>query len=320
MVQYSQLNRYQNMRVRVKELSLDGVVVSGRPVIGKDIFVSSTSGNVANNGLTPTAAVLTLEAGINLCTASQGDRVFMLPGHAETISSATALNFDLAGIDIIGLGAGSARPTITLDTGNTTTIPVTAANITISNVLFVANFLSIAACFTIASAKNFQAYNCDFRETSSTLNFLNIFQTTGGANTADGLTVVGCTWEGIGTTSVNSFILTANTIDSAKIISNRVSTVKTTDTSILLTVTAGILTLFDCGDNCVYSKQTATTAGSLISVGGTTSTGWVYRNFAGTLTTTGDKLFTTTVGLFPFENRVTGVLGATGFVIPAVDS
>jgi hypothetical protein len=68
------------------------------------------------------------------------------------------------------------------------------------------------------------------------------------------------------------------------------------------------------------SAQTATTNGSLINVGGTTSTGFVYSNFAQTLTTTADKLFTTTVGLAAFENRVTGAVGATGFVIPAVDS
>ena len=39
-----------------------------------------------------------------------------------------------------------------------------------------------------------------------------------------------------------------------------------------------------------------------------------------TLTTTSDQLFTTSVALAAFENRVTGVVGATGFVIPAVDS
>jgi hypothetical protein len=85
-------------------------------------------------------------------------------------------------------------------------------------------------------------------------------------------------------------------------------------------VTAGVLTNLEAGDNIAYSAQTATSNGSLINVGGTTSTGWVYRNYVQTLTTTADKLFTTTVGLSAFENRVTGAVGATGFVIPAADS
>jgi hypothetical protein len=88
----------------------------------------------------------------------------------------------------------------------------------------------------------------------------------------------------------------------------------------LVTVTAGVLTNLDCGDNKVCERPDRDDRGSLINVGGTTSTGFVYRNFAQTLTTTADKLFTTTVGLSAFENRVTGVVGATGFVIPAADS
>jgi hypothetical protein len=78
---------------------------------------------------------------------------------------------------------------------------------------------------------------------------------------------------------------------------NRVIHNSAVDSSYMLTMTTGACTNLDCGDNVVITKQTACTNGSLLNVGAS-STGVVYRNFAGTLLTTGDKLFTTTVGFF----------------------
>jgi hypothetical protein len=262
----------------------------------------------------------TLAGASGACTAGRGDIIMVKSGHAETISSATAAALSVAGVAVVGLGTGLTVPKFTIDTANTATIAVSAANISFTNCQFVANFLSIAACFTLTTAKWFTLQNCRFTETSNVLDFLNIVKSTGAANTIDGLTITDCSWVGLGTTSVGSLVLTANDVDQMTLLRNRVNLARTADTSILAVVSAGVLTGLDCGDNVVISKQTATTAGSLINVGGTTSTGAVYRNFAGTLTTASDKLFTTTVGLYPFENRVSGVVGATGFVIPAVDS
>jgi len=152
------------------------------------------------------------------------------------------------------------------------------------------------------------------------LNFLNIVKSTGAANTIDGISLIDNTWNGLGTTSVNTFLLSANDIDSATLRRNRIKLARTADAAILAVITAGVLTNFEAGDNFAYSAQTTTANGSLVNVGGSTSTGWVYRNYAQTLTTTSDKLFPTTSGLSAFENRVSGVVGATGFVIPASDS
>jgi hypothetical protein len=224
-----------------------------------------------------------------------------------------------AGPQVIGLGAGSARPNITLGTANTATVAVSADNVSFENMIFTANFLSIAACFTLSTAKNFALRNCYFGETSNVLNFLNIVKSTGAANAVDGLTVADCKWNGLGTTSVNALILSANDIDTLTVLRNVVKLARTADAAMIV-ITAGVLTNADIGENKFYSAQTATSNGSLINVGGTTSTGFVYSNRVQTLTTTADKLFTTTVGLAAFENRVTGAVGATGFVIPAVDS
>lgn len=252
--------------------------------------------------------------------AARGDVLLVKPGHAETISSSTALTLSVAGVAIIGLGSGSKAPKFTIDTANTATINVSADNISFTNCQFFANFLSIAACFTLTTAKWFTLQNCFFQDTSGVLNFLNIVKSTGAANTVDGLTITDSQWNSLGTTSVNSFVLTANDIDSCTLNRNRITMLTTVDAAILITVTAGVLTNFQADSNVGYRKNTTTANSSLINVGGTTSTGFVSNNKVQTLTTTSDKLFTTTVGLAAFENRVTGVVGATGFVIPAVDS
>ena len=251
--------------------------------------------------------------------ASRGDILFVKPGHAESITSSTALTLSVAGLAIVGLGTGNNRPTITISTANTATINVSAANVSVQNCIFTANFLSIAAAFTLTTAKWFTVQNCLFQDTSSVLDFLNCIKSTGAANTVDGLSVTDCQWFGTGTTSVNSMVLIADANIDVTMLRNRVVLERTADASILLTVTTGASTNIELGDNVVISKQTATTNGSLAALNAS-STGVVYRNYAGTLVTAADKLFTTTVGVFPYENRVSGVVGATGFVIPAADS
>lgn len=313
-----------NVSVHGKRLviSPNNLLLDGRPIGSDEVGVTNTwyvSSAIAGlDGRSPATAMATLAAAA--AKASAGDKIVVLEGHTETISAATTLT-TVAGLKIVGLGnpRSSRRPTITFDTANTAALAITKDDISFTNMIFVANFLSIAAAFTLSTAKNFTLNNCEFRETSSVLNFLNIVKSTGAANTADGLTVAGCMWFGLGTTSVNSFALIADANDRVTMTDNFVLLERTADTSILLTVTTGASTKLNLDRNVVISKQTATTAGSLAALNAS-STGVIARNFAGTLTTASDKLFTTTVGVFAFENRVSGVVGATGFVIPAADS
>lgn len=295
-------------------------VVNQSLTTGNIYFVNSATGtNSVGNGQNPDAPFASIAYALTQVTANQGDRIYVMPGHAEAIADATSFAAAIAGVQVIGLGQGSSRPTITLGTANTATIAVSADNVSFENIVFVANFLSIAACFTLSTAKNFALRGCLFSEASNVLNFLNIVKSTGIANTVDGLAVTDCKWNGLGTTSVNALILSANDIDTLTVLRNVVKLARTADAAMIV-ITAGVLTNTEIGDNKFYSAQTTTANGSLINVGGTTSTGFVYSNRVQTLTTTSDKLFTTTVGLAAFENRVTGAVGATGFVIPAVDS
>lgn len=93
----------------------------------------------------------TLAGALLQCQQGAGDVIMVKPGHAETISSATALALNVAGVAVIGLGIGNARPTFTLDTAATANIPLRASNFSIQNCIFLANFADIASIFTAAT-------------------------------------------------------------------------------------------------------------------------------------------------------------------------
>ena len=93
----------------------------GLPVIqdvkmfsGNVFFVDSNTsqgGTSSGYGGHPDKAITDIESAYDLCTATQGDAIFVLPGHAETL--ADEITMDVAGVSVLGQGHGSARPTIT---------------------------------------------------------------------------------------------------------------------------------------------------------------------------------------------------------------
>lgn len=127
----------------------------------------------------------TLDYAIGRCTAGRGDIIMLMPNHTETVTSATSHNFDVAGVAIIGLGTGTSRPLFTFTTADSATIPVSAANISISNCRFLGTILSTASCFTVAAAPGFSVEYCDFTDTSNVLGFLNVLTTTVSVNADD---------------------------------------------------------------------------------------------------------------------------------------
>ena len=119
---------------------------------GNSFFVDSGSGSDTNTGKSWAHALATLDAAINKCTANQGDRIIVAEGHAETYTTTGAkATFDVAGVEVICLGKGSDRATFTFShTGATFTI--SAANVVIRNMLFVAGVDSVVTFGTISGA------------------------------------------------------------------------------------------------------------------------------------------------------------------------
>ncbi len=302
--------------------SLGTSIGSNQLLTGGAIFVDTVNGADAGPGNSPNAPYKTLAYALTQVVANSNQYIFIAEGSTITISSATSLLFNVAGVTIIGLGYGSSRPLFDFTTANTATIPVSADNIVISNCRFRGNFLSIAAAFTVASALHFTVDNCRFFDASNVLNFLNIIKTTGLANTADGLTVTNSTWNGLGTTSVNSFILSANDIDRAIWVNNFVNLARTATAPALATITAGVLTDLYCMWNNTSTQQTATTTGALIGVSGTTGTGIIGYNFCATLQATAASDLLVTAGhKFGFvQNFTAGAADKSGILVPAAFS
>jgi len=132
-----------------------------RKVTGTEFFVSSVNGDDGRAGRTVESSVATLDFALSLTTADNDDVIYLLPGHAETVSAAAGLVIDVAGITIVGVGNGSLQPTITLDTIISADIDIDAANVVIENVNFVANFADITAAIDV-NADDFTLRGCRF--------------------------------------------------------------------------------------------------------------------------------------------------------------
>ncbi len=310
----------------------NGIQIRGIPILqthpgnvywvynGSAIGVGQVAGSDGNRG-TFNKPFATLDYAVGRCMANHGDVIMVKPGHAETISTATALALDVAGIAIVGLGVGSNRPTFTLDTIIGATIAVSAANISIQNCIFTANFADITSLFTVGAAKYFTLENCYFKATATNMNFLGIIDTDATSNSCDGLMISRCTWIEPDLATL-SMIKMDGTNDDISVMDCRISLGVNNNKSAVCAAAAGkIVTNLRIGRNRVYRLNTDTaTGGILYSTDGTTSTGMVFENFVQTADVAGEILITASNLIGCFNNYESGVAGASGYLLPAADS
>ncbi len=154
----------------------NGISSMGMPIVGGAflttgtlLFVHSVSGSNGNTGLDSSHPLATIEYAFSKCTASVNDYIIGMPGHAETVSSAGALDCDVIGVTVLGIGEGTIQPTITLDSANTADIDIDAASITFENIHFKANYADIAGAIDVNST-DFTVRNCRFSQTADDMN------------------------------------------------------------------------------------------------------------------------------------------------------
>jgi len=311
----------------------DGLIVRGMPVLqsnpGVTYWVSNSSvippGSSAGRdqaGKTSYQRPLaTVAYALTRCVAGQGDIIFVMPGHAETISSATALGLSVAGVTIIGLGSGSSRPTFTLDTAATSTIAVSAANIALSNLIFTANFADITSVFTLTTAKDFYVEKCLFKATATNMNFLNLVDTNATSNDADGLTMVDNVWIEPDTATLQ-MVKMDGTNARINISGNDLTLGVRNNTPALMAIaTTKIVTASKFSQNTVYRLNTdSATGGLLITTDQSTNTGIVSHNHVQHADTASEILVTASSGFGFIDNRASGVAGASGYLLPAADA
>lgn len=98
------------------------------------------------------AVYTTIDAAVGACTASEGDVILVAAGYTETVTEASGLDLDVAGITIKGLGYGSDRATINFTTAVSADMDIAAANITIENILFTGGVDALTNPIHIAAA------------------------------------------------------------------------------------------------------------------------------------------------------------------------
>lgn len=308
--------KFKKAKLRLRDLEGAGILTTGNI-----FYVDSVTGSSVNPGDRPDKPVATIDQAVNLTTANKGDVILVMPKHAETLSSATALNLDVAGITIKGLGIGSNRPTITLDTAVGTTIPVSAADIAIENCIITANFADITSAFTLTTAKNFRLDTCSVLATAANMNFLHVIDLNTTDNAADGLTVVNSFWNEPDAATL-AFALIDGSVDRINISDNVMYTgAQTVDIAFLLTCGAKNLTGARIIRNYMQMIGNASTAVGLIATSsGTASNGIVADNYIKHLTTSGDLLWSASTKLAFHNNYASGVVDKSGYLLPAADS
>ncbi len=162
---------------------LTGDVLATNKVAGDVFYVDSNAGGSAS-GLSWTNAVLTIEAGLTLCTAGAGDWIMVSPIHAETATTGTA-DLDKTDVTVWGLGNGTRMATISYDTATDTfVIGATGDGTKVHGIKFIATVTAVAnAVIVEAGCTDFVIENCVFEnETTTTDEFIDAILVSGTAS------------------------------------------------------------------------------------------------------------------------------------------
>ncbi len=137
-------NAYQwtgNPKDRATQWAIDmqALVEAGFNLGTGSIFYVDSNVTNEGEGTSWASAKDTLDEAVGLCTASNGDLILVAQGHNEALTAPDAVDVDVIGVTIVGIGNGSLKPTFDYDAK--TTAPggefvIGAANVTIANLRF----------------------------------------------------------------------------------------------------------------------------------------------------------------------------------------
>lgn len=144
-----------------------GVPVLGGALFttGQVFFVDSGHALAADNPSHGSAArpFASISYAVGRCAANNGDYVIALPGHSEAVIAAGGINFSVEGVNVIGLGAGDARPTIDFTTDGDASVTVTSANCGMSNILFTGGVDALVSPLNV-TAPDFRLMHPEYRD------------------------------------------------------------------------------------------------------------------------------------------------------------
>lgn len=285
--------------------------------LGNTFFVDSGHNNADddNSGKNSNQPLATLDAAIGKCTATNGDIIYVAPGHTETYSAAGALTLDVAGVTIIGMGVGNARPTITFDTAATVDIDVTAADVQIHNMIFSMNYADVTQVFDL-SAAGFTINQCRFVDAATNMNFVDLVVGTTTDNECDRFTFTNNVVISPDTGN-NGILDIGGDIDAIVFNDNDISLGVANSEAIISVATGKDVTNCRILRNYIYRLNTA--GDLLIDSDTTDNSGIIAHNRIGHADTSGEVLIDAD-GVRQFDNLGTATDTASGYVLPAIDS
>ncbi len=289
-------------------LNLQGQVTGFTP--GNIYFVSSVTGASGSDGLSFSSPKATIAQALALCTASNGDIVYVMPGHVESVG-ASGLAWNVAGVSIIGLGTGNLRPILTWHTTDAV-VTISGANTYVANIITTVDLDEVVSMFLVTGA-GVTLDTVDFKDAGSTQAIQWLLTTAA----ADQLTIKNCfhvqntaagsaqKWiQLVGTDHTrildNTFIMTANASSSSNLISGS---------------TAVINAEIGRNKGC-FLGASITVVVNLV----TTSTGVIYDNrfFTGTSVATAAAYTCDACGFF--DNKFHDTVSTSGLLAPVVDT
>jgi len=253
------------------------------PPGGNVFFVRGNGTTVTEYDYDPPGLGARLNASINValrqCVATRGDVVLVLPGHTETIGNdGDAWSNIKANVAIIGLGRGTARPTITFNHANAQ-LDIDVANVLIKNMVFKAAGPAGTTALTVANPLNVTAAGFQFVNNEAEVgvdadqlctDFIKL------SAAADDCLIAGNYIYGATAAEITSVVTTTGAVDRLKIIGNTITAaVATAATGVLLDLDNAALL-----DNLILNNQLAnkTASSKFVIDPHATSTGFVHGN------------------------------------------
>lgn len=156
---------YQPGSFGIGPSSLSYSAISLGHTFGNVFFVDSGSGvdDIGTSGKSPDTPFASMDYATGQCTANNGDVVYVLPGHTESVTAAGGLDLDVAGVTYIGMGHGDVRPTIDFTTVVGADMDVDAADIIMFNFLFTGGIDALTGPIDVNS-DDFALIGCEYRD------------------------------------------------------------------------------------------------------------------------------------------------------------
>ena len=223
-----------------------------RLTTGEVWFVDSGATNTSDGNLgdSPQRPLATLNGAMTRATASNGDMVVLMPGHAETVTSATSHVISKAGLTIVGVGIGSNRPTFTFD-ATSSSFEMDSANTILENVLFIAGISAVVVGVNV-DADNIAIRNCEWNFSTTGFDFVIMADVDG----VTSCTIEDCIFRAEAGTAGAAEAIRLDVAPSTRILRNEIY--GDFSAAAILAEDAASLNIY-IADNMIYNDDTAST-------------------------------------------------------------